>query len=124
MSDKCITRNKLVVFDHPVTGMGPCFIGGDNDEKRACSLPVTECGVGLEEVPRTNETEKLFQIASRSGHSEILSVGDAYIAALDEDLPDMPERFFLFRLFRRGAPECFQLGKQFVDDARKLVRKK
>lgn len=124
MSDECITRNSLVVFNYlpyRPTGFGSCFIGGDNDELRACSIPVTECGISLKGLPRNNETTDLFRVASEEGLPEILSVEDAYSAALSEELPNMPPQFFLFRLFRRDPSTCFELAKLFVADARTAV---
>ncbi|MBI2092250.1 MAG: hypothetical protein HYY43_06855 [Deltaproteobacteria bacterium] len=64
--DVCITKTK--------TYGPPCFIDGNGQPN--CEYKVTECGMSLVGIPRNAETERFFQAASRTGHSEILSDGD------------------------------------------------
>ena len=58
----------------------PCFLDEDNEPN--CSYDITECGMSLADIPRNEETEELFQVASKSGHKEILSQEDieSYVA--------------------------------------------
>jgi len=77
MSFKCTTTERLVIFDYrPTDSLTPCFVGGKNEY--ACSVPQTECGLDISDLPENDQTKTFREVASRFGSSTILSRADLY----------------------------------------------